>query len=70
MYNFQQPELIYMTENEEEFSHNFARFINEANVVEIQELIDRTIRAIGQNANPKMQFFDFALSMIVLIIRK
>ena len=70
MYNFQQPELIYMTENEEEFSQNFARFINEANVVEIQELIDRTIRAIGQNANPKMQFFDFALSMIVLIIRK
>lgn len=70
MYNFQQSELVYMTEEEEDFSRNFARFINEANVIEIQELIDHTIRAIGQNANPKMQFFDFALKMIVLIIRK
>ncbi len=70
MFNFQQPELVYMTEEEEAFSKNFARFVNEANVVDMQNLIDRTIRAIGQNANPKMQFFDFALQMIVLLIRK
>lgn len=70
MNNFSKPELVYMTEEEEKFSKNFARFINEANVVEIQELIDKKIRAIGQNANSKMQFFDFALKMIVLIIRK
>lgn len=70
MYNFQNPDLVYMTEEEEEFSQKFARFINEANVVEITELIDRTSRAIGQNANAKMQFYDFALQMIVLIIRK
>lgn len=70
MYNFQQPDLVYMTTEEEDFSRNFARFVNEANIIEIQELIDHTIRAIGQNANAKMQFFDFALKMIVLIIRK
>jgi DNA polymerase-3 subunit delta' len=70
MYNFGRPELVYLTEEEEAFSKNFARFINEANVVDIQELINKKIKAIGQNANPKMQFFDFALKMIVLIIRK
>ena len=70
MTNFGNPKLTYQTEEEETFSKNFARFINEANVIEIQELIDHTIRAIGQNANAKMQFFDFALKMIVLIIKK
>lgn len=70
MYNFQNPEISYQTPEEEDFSMKFARFINESNVVEIQELIDHTIRAIGQNANPKMQFFSFSLNMIVLIIRK
>lgn len=70
MTNFGNPQLTYQTEEEETFSKNFARFINEANVIEIQELIDHTIRAIGQNANAKMQFFDFALKMIVLIIKK
>ena len=70
MTNFGNPQLTYQTEEEETFSKNFARFINEANVIEIQELIDHTLRAIGQNANAKMQFFDFALKMIVLIIKK
>ena len=70
MTNFQQPEMVYQTTEEEAFSKNFARFINEANVVEIQELIDHTIRAIGQNANPKMQFFNFSLNMIVLLLKK
>lgn len=70
MTNFGNPQLTYQTEEEDTFSKNFARFINEANVIEIQELIDHTIRAIGQNANAKMQFFDFALKMIVLIIKK
>ena len=59
-----------MTEEEERFSKNFARFVNEANVIEMLNLIDKTTRAIGQNANAKMEFFDFALKTIVLIIRK
>lgn len=70
MYNFQQPELVYMTQEEEQFSTKFARFINEANVVEILELFDRAIRDISQNANAKILFYDVALKMIVLIIRK
>lgn len=70
MYNFGNPQLIYMTEEEEQFSKNFARFVNEANVVDLMDLIDKTTKAIGQNANAKMEFFDFALKTIVLIIRK
>lgn len=70
MYNFAREELVYLTEEEEAFSQNFARFINENNVIDMQNLIDRTIRAIGQNANAKMQFFDFALQITVMINRK
>ena len=70
MYNFQNPELVYMTQEEENFAKNFARFINEANVMEMSELFTRIIRDIGQNANPKIVFFDMALKVIVLLIKK
>ena len=70
MYNFQNEELCYMTQREEDFARNFARFINEANVIEISGLANRAIRDIGQNANAKIVFFDFTLKMIVLLIQK
>ena len=70
MYNFQQQELCYMTQKEEDFAKNFARFINEANVLEMYDLVNRAIRDIGQNASAKIVFFDLALQMIVLLIQK
>ncbi len=70
MFNFGNSELTYMTQKEENFARNFARFVNEANVIPISELADRAIRDIGQNANGKIVFFDFALQMIVLLIQK
>ncbi len=70
IYNFQNPELNYMTQEEENFSKNFARFINEANVIDITELLNKALRDISQNANAKIVFFDIALNMIVLLIRK
>ncbi len=70
MFNFQEPDLCYMTQREEEFARNFARFINEANIIPINELVNRAIRDIGQNANAKIVFFDFALQMIVLLLKK
>ena len=70
MYNFQREELCYMTQDEEDFAKNFARFINEANVIPMTELADRALRDIGQNANAKIVFFDFALQMIMLLITK
>ena len=70
MYNFGQHELLYMTQQEENFSKNFARFINEANILSMYDLANRAMRDIGQNANAKIVFFDFALQMIVLLIQK
>jgi DNA polymerase-3 subunit delta' len=70
MFNFQEADICYMTQKEEDFAKNFARFINEANVLPISDLANRAIRDIGQNANAKIVFFDFALNMIVLLIQK
>ena len=70
MYNFQQPELVYMTREEEDFAKNFARFINEANILPLYDLANRALRDIGQNANAKIVFFDFTLQIIVLLIQK
>lgn len=70
MYNFQQQDLCYMTQQEEDFARNFARFVNEANILPIYDLTNRAFRDIGQNANAKVVFFDFALQMIVLLIQK
>lgn len=70
MYNFRQPELTYMTRDEEAFAQNFARFVNEKNILQINDLANRAIRDIGQNANAKIVFFDLALQMIVLLLQK
>jgi len=70
IYNFKTPELNYMTAEEENFSKNFARFINEHNVIDISEELQKCKREIVQNGNAKIIFFDLALQMIVLLIRK
>ena len=70
VYNFHQPELNYMTVEEENFSKNFSRFINEANVIEISDVLTLAKRDISQNANSKIVFFDMALKMIILLIQK
>ena len=69
IYNFRQPDLNYETVEEENFSKNFARFINERNVIHIMDELSLAQRDIEQNANPKFVFFDFALKMIVLLIQ-
>lgn len=70
MYNFGNPEIVYMTRNEEEFASKFARFVNENNILQIYDLANRATRDIGQNANSKIVFFDLALQMIVLLLQK
>ena len=70
MYNFHHPDLLYMTQAEEDFARNFAPFINEANVLMFNDLINLCIRDIGQNANAKIVFFDFALQVVILLLQK
>lgn len=69
IYNFHQGELNYETREEAAFSTNFARFVNEKNVIPIMEELALCQRDIEQNVNPRMVFFDFALKMIVLLIQ-
>lgn len=69
VYNFRQSELCYMSGEEEKFAQNFARFINERNVIDISERLQLVIRDIGQNANGKIQFFNLALEMAVYLRR-
>lgn len=70
MYNFHQQELNYMSQAEENFARNFARFINEANVMAVTDLVARAIRDISQNANAKIVFYHLAVQMTVLLLQK
>ncbi len=67
MYNFHNPQLCYMTQEEEAFARNFAPFINERNVLHLQHRLQLMMRDIGQNANGKLQFFNFALETTIYI---
>lgn len=69
IYNFHDPKLNYMTRKESDFSKNFARFINERNVIPIMNELSNAQRDITQNVNSFMVFFDFSLKMIVLLIQ-
>ena len=67
LYRFQAPELTYMTVDEKNFSKNFAPYVNERNVIDLMEELEKAEYHIGQNVNAKMVFFDLALSITVLI---
>lgn len=67
IYNFGRHEMNYQNIEEANFSVNFARFINERNVIGIMNEINSAQRDIEQNTNSKMVFFDFALKIIVLL---
>ena len=69
IFNVHRHDLNYETTEENDFSINFARFINEKNVIKIMDELSDAQRDIEQNVNPRMVFFDFALKMIVLLIQ-
>lgn len=70
MFNFHNPELNYMTADEEHFAQRFAPYINERNVIELSEMAENAMRDLSQNANSKIVFFDIAMQTIILITRK
>ena len=70
MFNFQEPSLIFMNEEEQNFSKRFAPYINEKNVMGIMDELSEAQRHIEQNVNARMVFFDFSLKMIVLLVQK
>ena len=70
MYNFQEPSLTYLNQEELNFSSRFAPFVNERNVMGIMDELSEAQRHIEQNVNARMVFFDFSLKMIVLLVQK
>lgn len=66
-YNMRNPNLIGMTDDEEQFSRRFATFIHEDNVEELSEEISRAVTDIERNANSKIVMFDLLLSLSRLI---
>ena len=70
IFNFQDPSLVFMNEEEQNFSKRFAPYINEKNVMGIMDELSEAQRHIEQNVNARMVFFDFSLKMIVLLVQK
>ena len=56
-----------MTLEEENFVKRFAPFVNENNVMELSELMEKASFDIGRNVNAKMVFFDITLQVTVLL---
>lgn len=67
IYNLRMPQLNYETEEEAQFSKNFARFINENNVERMVNLFEIAARDIKGNANAKIVLFDVAIKVTILI---
>lgn len=67
IYNLRDPNLTYMTLDEQNFAARFSPFINERNVMELMNEMSEAEKHIQQNVNEKMVFFDFSLKMIVLL---
>ncbi len=67
MHNLQKPELVYMDEQENDFSRKFSPFINENNVMYLYQEFDKSYRDISMNGNSKLVFLDLGLKISKLI---
>lgn len=65
--NMHVDSLNYLTPDERAFSVNFARFINERNVLKLFEVVNDARTDIAGNANAKIVFFDLAIKTILLL---
>lgn len=65
--NLRDPSLVYLTDEEMSFCRNFARFINEKNVIRMRSLFIEARVDIGGNANAKIVLFDLAVKIILLL---
>jgi DNA polymerase-3 subunit delta' len=65
--NLQQTELNYLNAAESEFSARFYPFINERNVEQLINELNRARTDIERNANAKIVLFDLAIKVIILL---
>lgn len=67
IYNLHQPSLNLMTEAERKFSVNFARFVNERNVLGLDKAFSEAAADIAANGNAKIVLYDLAITVILLL---
>ncbi|MCC8170592.1 MAG: DNA polymerase III subunit delta [Parabacteroides sp.] len=69
VYRFREPDLNYMNYDETTFSVKFSPFVNERNVFDLMNELEKAEQHISQNVNAKMVFFDLSLKITVLLKR-
>lgn len=67
MLNIKNKDLVYLTKKELEFSEKFSQFIDQDNVYQIYDALNRAHSDIEMNAYNKIVFLDLALKIIKLI---
>ena len=67
IYNLHDNRLVMLDNDENRFSVNFARFINERNVEKLRNLFIEARRDIAGNGNAKIVLFDIAVSIILCL---
>lgn len=67
IHNLQNPQLNYLTTDESDFSRNFARFVNERNVIKLNQVFQDAVTDISGNTNSKIVLFDIAIRVILLL---
>ena len=67
MLNLNKKEIVYLTHEEYNFSEKFSLFINNKNVGQIYETLNKAHLDISMNAYNKIVFLDLALKIVKLI---
>jgi len=67
LHNLKEPDLIYLDDQELEFSKKFAPFINEKNVIYLFREFESAYKDIAMNGNAKLIFTDLGLKVSKLI---
>lgn len=65
--NLNEPEMVYLNDEEQQFGDKFAPFINEKNIEDFNHEFSLAHRQIEQNGNAKIIFLDLCLKVTVLL---
>ena len=68
--NFNQPDMVYLREEEEAFGVRFAPYINEKNIESFNDEFSQAFRQIEQNGNAKFVFLDLCLKTTIMLLKK
>ena len=65
--NIKHNEINYLTDEEADFSQKFSPFINQQNIFQIADELNKAHYHIERNANNKIVFLDLSLKLIKLL---